>query len=95
MVHDAIIKVLASEMGIAGSGEDFEYLVFNSENRDVKGSTSQVIDKYFGFSIALVFDAIGEGGGGGLVDDTNDIETGDRACVFRRLSLGIVEVLGM
>src|SRR5204862_485075 len=39
-------------------------------------------------------DAVGEGGGGGFIDNTNDIQAGDAAGVAGGLALGIVEIGG-
>ena len=40
----------------------------------------------------LLVETVSDGGGGGLVDDTQNVKTGDGTGVFGGLALGIVEI---
>ena len=61
------VKVVATEVRVACSGEDLEDTVSDREQRDVEGASAQVVD---GDSAGLfLVEAVGEAGGGGFVDD--------------------------
>ena len=79
-------------MSISVRGNNFEDSVVNGQERNVEGSTSQVEDENVLLALLLVH-AVGDGGGGGLVDDPHDDQTGNDAGILGGLSLGIVEIL--
>ena len=60
------------------------------EDGDVERTAAEVehADRFF----ALLVEAVGQRGRGRLVDDAGDFQAGDLAGVFRRLTLGVVEV---
>ena len=79
-------------MCIAVGGEHFEDAVLEFEDRDVEGAATEIVD---GYGAGLTFvEAIGEGGGGWFVDETEYFETGDASGVFGGLALRVVEVCG-
>jgi hypothetical protein len=92
VVHDDQIEVVAAEVGVTVGGLDLEDAVAELQDRDVEGAATEVVDDDFFFGFLV--EAVGEGGGGGLVDDALDLEAGDFAGVFGGLSLGVVEVGG-
>ena len=100
-IHERLIKVLAAQEGVAVGGEHFKLGVafhvgdFNDGN--VKGSAAEVKDRDFAvgfFGVVFLVQSVGEGGGGGLVDDAADIESGDASGVLGGLPLRVVEVGG-
>ena len=54
----------------------------------------RIVNEPTAAALALLVEAVGERGRGGLVDDADDVEAGDLAGVLRRLALGVVEVGG-
>ena len=46
------------------------------ERRNAKSSTTEIVDDDLGFT-TLLFKTIGDGGGGRLIDDTEDLEISD------------------
>jgi hypothetical protein len=78
-------------MGVTSSSQDLEDTIVDREERNIKGTTTQVVDDNLGFT-ALLVKTIGDGGSGGLVNDTEDLKTGDSTGIFSSLTLSVVEV---
>ena len=90
-VDHALIPVIAAEVVVAVGGENLEDAVSEVEQGDVEGAAAEVEDENL-LLRALLVEAIGEGRGGGLVDDTLDVEASDLAGVLGGLTLGVIEV---
>lgn len=90
MVDDAVVKVLSSEVGVSGGGEDLKDSVVNREERDIEGSSSEIVDDDVALSAGLI-ESVGDGGGGRLVDDAEDVESSDRSGILGGLALSVVE----
>mmetsp|Transcript_7800 Transcript_7800/g.23887 ORF Transcript_7800/g.23887 Transcript_7800/m.23887 type:complete len:662 (-) Transcript_7800:46-2031(-) len=92
VVHQAVVEVLAAQVGVAVGGLDLEDALLDGEQRHVEGAAAKVEDKN-GF-VALRLKAVGQRRGGGLVDDAHHVEARDDAGVLGRLALRVVEVGG-
>ena len=62
-----------------------------SSTGDVEGPTAEVEHEH-GTVLVLLVETVGQGGGGGLVDDPQDLEPGDLARLLRGGPLRVVEV---
>lgn len=93
MVHDAVVEIFTSQMGVSGGCEHFEYATFDGEQRNVKGSSTEIVYKNSRLGSILI-ETIGEGGGGGFIQDPQNIKTGNCTSVLGRSALGIVEIYG-
>ena len=71
---------------------DLEDTLLHLENRDIERPSSEIVDG--DLSRVVSVESVGEGGGGGLVDDSENVETGDESSISSSLSLGVVEVGG-
>ena len=92
VLHDALVEVVAAQAVVAGGGQDLDNAVVDLQDGDIEGAAAQVVDHDL---LSLLFiHAIGQGRGGGLVDDTLDLETRDLAGILGGLALGIGEVGG-
>ena len=89
-IHDAVVPVVTTEVGVAIRGADFENAVADFEGGDVECAAAEVIDGDF-FVLHLV-ESVGQRSGGRLVDDALHIEARDLAGVLRRVALRVVEV---
>merc|ERR1719400_2150648 len=45
MVNHSVIEIFTSQVGISGSRFDFENSIFDSQNRDIKSTTTQIENK--------------------------------------------------
>jgi hypothetical protein len=78
-------------VGVAGGREDLEDAVVDGQERDIEGTTAEVVDND-ALLAALLVEAVRDSGGCRLVDDTEDVETSDDTGILGRLTLSVVEV---
>jgi hypothetical protein len=90
-VDDGLVEVVAAEVVVARGRLHLEDALAELEDGDVERAAAEVEDedRLIG---ALLVEPIGERRRRRLVDDAQDVQTGDRACVLGRLTLGVVEV---
>ena len=91
-VDDRLVEVVAAEVVVAGGRLDLEHAVADLEHGHVEGAAAEVEDE--DRLVGLLVEAVGQRGGGRLVDDALDVEAGDLAGVLGRLALVVVEVRG-
>ena len=77
-------------MRVTGRGANFAEPFSNIEDRYVEGPSSKV--EYHHGLVLLLIHAVGKSGGGGFVDDAQDIQPCYLPRVLRRLALGVVEI---
>jgi hypothetical protein len=85
------VPVVAAELVVAGGRLDLDDAVADLEQRDVEGAAAEVEDQDGLLLLALV-EAVGQRGGGRLVDDAQDVQAGDLAGLLGGLALGVGEV---
>ena len=88
--HDALVKIVAAEAGVAVGRQHFKHAVADVEDGNVERAAAEVIDH--DLLLALLIDAVGERRGGRLVDDTQHLKARDLARVLGRLALTVVKV---
>ncbi|GIX61526.1 NAD-specific glutamate dehydrogenase [Babesia caballi] len=91
VVHNTPVKVLTSQVGVTSSANDLEDTGVEHEHRDIESTTSEIVHQDVRLDSGPV-NTVRNGGGGGLVDDTDDLQTSDGTRVLGRLTLGVVEV---
>ena len=90
VVDDAAVEVVPAEVGVARGGPDLDHAFPDVEDADVEGPAAQVVHQ--DGLVALLVQPVGQGRGGGLIDDAEHLEAGDAPRVPGRLPLGVVEV---
>ena len=91
VVNDTVIEILTTQVSVTSGGQDLKDTVVDGEEGDIEGTTTEIVDDDLRLA-ALLVETVRNGGGRGLVDDTEDLETGDRTGVLGRLALRVVEV---
>ncbi|QGI60123.1 hypothetical protein CEK27_004094 [Fusarium fujikuroi] len=86
------IEILTTEVGVTVGGLDLEDTVLDLEDRDIEGTTTKIVDS--DNAVSLLLKTVGKGGGSRLVDDTENVETGNLTGILGALSLRVVEVSG-
>ena len=77
-------------MGVAVGADDAEHAVGHFEHRNVERAAAEVEDH--DLFVLLLVQAIGQRGGGRLVDDPRHFQPGDLPGILGGLALGVVEV---
>ena len=92
-VDDALVPVVATEVGVAVGRLDLEHAVADLEHRHVERAAAEVEHEH-GLVLGALVEAVGERRRGRLVDDPQHLEPGDRAGFLGGGALGVVEVGG-
>ena len=91
-LRQRVVVIVAAQGRIAARGQDLEDALGQSQDRNIEGAATQVVDSVDAF--CRVVQAIGNGRGGRLVDESQHFDPRELGRVFGGLSLGIVEIRG-
>jgi len=94
VVNETVVEILTTQVSITGSGFDFEDTLLDGQERDIESSSSEIEDENVSLTLNLLVETIGNGSGSGLVDDSENIQTGNETSIFCGLTLRIGEVGG-
>jgi hypothetical protein len=89
VLDDRQVEVVAAEEQVAGRADHLEYLAGDAQQADVEGPAAEVVDYHQLVEVAP--EAVGEGGGGGLVDEPQHLEPGQAGRLLGRTALGVGE----
>jgi len=89
-----VVDVVSAEVRVAVGGKNLEDVTIGGGNKledgNVESAAAEIVDGDFA---ALFFvKAVGERGGGGLVDEAENFEAGNFAGVLGGLALGVIEI---
>ncbi len=90
---EGLVDVVAAEPGIAVGREHLEDAVAQFEDGNIERAAAEIVDGDLRF-LAEPLEAVGERGGGGLIDDALDREPGELAGGLGGGALGVVEIGG-
>lgn len=94
VVDDALIEILTTQVGVTGGGKDLEDTLINGQERNIKSTTTEIVDNDVALASISLIKTVGNGGGGGLVDNAEDVEAGNDTGILGSLALVVVEVGG-
>ena len=92
VVDDTLVEVLTTKVSVTSGSENLEDTVLNGEERDIEGTTTEIVDNDLTLTLGLV-KTVGDSGGGGLVDNTEDVETGDDTGILGSLTLVVLLIV--
>src|SRR5581483_3625595 len=87
-----LVEVEPAEEDVAAGRLHLEHAVADLDDGDVEGAPSEVVDHHS--LVQVLADPVGEGGGGGLVDDPHHLQLDQLPRVLHRLALPVGEVGG-
>ena len=90
-VDDALIPVVAAQVVVASGGGHLEHAVAELQHGHVEGAAAQVEDEDLLVMVDLV-EAVSQSRSRRLVDDAQDLQTGDLTGVLGGLTLSVVKV---
>uniref|UniRef100_A0A914M059 Uncharacterized protein n=1 Tax=Meloidogyne incognita TaxID=6306 RepID=A0A914M059_MELIC len=90
--NHSIVEIFASKVSVSNSRLDLKNTIFNSQNRHVKSSTTQVKNQNVALALALLIQTISNSRSSWLVDDTQNIKSRNRSSILCGLALTIVEL---
>ena len=89
-VNDPLIEVVAAKMGVPVGRLDLDDSFADLQDRDVERATAKV--EYGDRFIRLLVEAIRQRRACRFIHDPEHLQTGNLACVLRRLTLRVVEI---
>ena len=90
VTEEAVVEIIAAQRAVAAGGFHFKQAFGELQHRHVKRAAAQIV--YHKRALGAVVEAVGNGSGGGLVEQAQHIEAGQARGIFGGLALGIVEI---
>lgn len=82
VVHETVVEILTTQVGVTSGRLDLEDTLLNGQERDIEGTTTEIEDENVALALDLLVQAVGDGSGGRLVDDTEDVQARDETTVI-------------
>jgi hypothetical protein len=79
-------------VGITVGGLDLEDTLLDLQNGDIESTTTQIVDS--DNTVSLLLKTVGKSGSGGLVNNTENVQTGNLTSILGGLTLRVVEISG-
>lgn len=92
VVDQAVVEILTTQVSVTGSRLDLKDTLLNGQERNIKGTTTEIEDEDVALTLDLLVKTVGDGGSGRLVDDSENVEASDKTGILGSLTLGVVEV---
>jgi len=75
VVDKHIVEIFSSQVGVSIGSLDLENSIFDTEERHIKGATTEIKNEDISFALILLVESISDGSGGWLVNDSLNVET--------------------
>eukprot|EP01137_Pigoraptor_chileana_P002365 Opistho-2@41109 len=90
LLEEEVVKVLASEEGVAVRRLHLKHTLLDLKDGNVKGTTAEIV--HCNHAVLSLVEAVREGSGSGLVDNAEDVEACNLPGVLGGLALRVVKV---
>ncbi|MNQ62226.1 NAD-specific glutamate dehydrogenase [compost metagenome] len=91
-VCQQMIEIIATQRRVAAGSHHLEHPAMQTQDGNVKGAATEVIDGDHPFLTGV--EAVGDGGGGGLVEQAQHVQTGQPGRILGALALGVIKIGG-
>ena len=92
VLHHGAVEVVAAQVGVAVGAQYLKNALLDAQDADVEGAAAEVVHGHGFLLIGAQANAVGQGGGGGLVHDAQYLQPGQAASVAGGLPLRVVEI---
>lgn len=93
VLKEVSIEILTTQVSVTSSGLDGEDTTLDVQEGDIESSTTEIVDENVTLLGGLSgTETVGNGSGGRLVDDTENVEASNGTGVLGSLTLVVVEV---
>lgn len=89
VVDDTLVEILTTKMSVTSGGKNLEDTVVNGQERDIKGTTTEIVDNDLALTVGLI-QTVGDSGSSGLVDNSENVETGNDTSILGGLTLVVL-----
>ena len=86
VVNEPVVEIITTQVRVISGGLDLEGTLFNGQEGDIKISSTEIKGENVAFTDSLLIETVGDGGNGGLVDDTEAFQATDGAGVHGGLT---------
>lgn len=94
VVDQTVVEVLTTQVSVTSGRLDLEDTLLDGQERNIEGTTTEIEDQDVSLALNLLIKTVGNGGSGGLVDDTQNVQASNETSVLGCLTLRVVEVGG-
>ena len=93
VIYKKVVEVLAAKVRITRSGLHFEYTVIEGQDAQIVSTAATIKNQNILLALlANLIETIGECRCRRLIDDAENIETGNDTSILCRLTLGVIEI---
>ena len=94
VVDKSVVEVHATQVRVTCGGLDLRDTLLDGQEGYIEGSSTEIKDQDIAFASGPHVKTVRDGGSGGLVDDTEDVQATDGTRVLGGLTLRVVEARG-
>mmetsp|Transcript_67676 Transcript_67676/g.94101 ORF Transcript_67676/g.94101 Transcript_67676/m.94101 type:complete len:341 (-) Transcript_67676:56-1078(-) len=95
VVHQSVVKIFATQVSVTSRSLDLKDALVNGQQRHIERTTTQIKDEHILFTTgASLVQPVGNGSGGGLIDDAQHLQTSNGTGILGGLTLRVIKVGG-